>query len=130
MPSTPTPARLKIFFDGGCRPNPGTMEIAAVAAGKVHVLSDVGQGTNGDAEWLALIHALRVAQQSGADDYVLLGDSLAVVQAVNGTVKCRKAALHHLAAFNALAGAMRPPVRYVKRAQNLAGIALARLHPR
>lgn len=122
--------RVKVFFDGGCRPNPGAMEIAVVAAGQTHVLRDLGDGTNGDAEWLALIEALRVAQGLGTD-YVLMGDAAAVIGVANGKVKCRGSAQRHLDVFQALlAGANPPPIRYIKRAQNLAGIALAKLHPR
>jgi ribonuclease HI len=121
--------RVKIFFDGGCRPNPGAMEIAVVAAGKTHVRRDLGEGTSLDAEWLALIHALRIGQKASPDGFVLLGDAADVVRQANGTLKARGAATRHLEAFRALAphGAA---VRYIKRSQNLAGIALARLHPR
>lgn len=124
------PARLKVYFDGGCRPNPGTMEIAVVAAGREHVVRDAGRGTNTDAEWLALIHALRVAQELGTADFALLGDALGVVQIAGGLAKARGAAVSHLARFRELAGPSPPPVCHVKRSQNLAGIALARLHPR
>ena len=122
-------ARVKIYFDGGCRPNPGAMELAVVAGGQAHVLRALGHGTSMDAEWLALIHALRVAQEIGAADAVLLGDSVAVIGQANGTVKCRGATREHLEALRALAGeAGMPRIRYIKRSQNLAGIALARLH--
>ncbi len=121
------PQRLKIYFDGGCRPNPGEMEIAVVAAGRTEILRDLGQGTSADAEWLALIYALRTAQSLGAADFILLGDSASVVAQASGTAKCR--APHHLAQFRALA-ATPPRVRHVKRSQNLAGIALARLRAR
>lgn len=119
---------LKIFFDGGCRPNPGAMETAVVARGTVHIDRELGHGTNNDAEWLALIAAMRVAQALGARDCVLLGDSTLVVGQATGRAKCRGAALQaHLATFRALAATM-PPVRirYIRRAQNLAGIALDR----
>lgn len=123
--------RIKVFFDGGCRPNPGTMEIAVVAVGREHVLRDVGQGTNTDAEWLALIHALKIARSLGAPDYVLLGDAAHVIGPATGAAKCRGAGIAHLQAFRALAQEGEPPrIRHVGRAQNLAGIALARLHPR
>ena len=124
------PSRLKVFFDGGCRPNPGAIEIAVVAAGQTHILRDLGHGTNGDAEWLALIHALRIAQTLGTENFVLLGDAVAVIGPASGTVKCRGNAAGHLAECRALAAGASPRVRYVKRSQNLAGIALARLHPR
>lgn len=123
--------RIKVFFDGGCRPNPGAIEIAVVAAGQTHLRRDLGEGTNTDAEWLALIEALRVAQELGAPDFVLLGDAMHVIGPASGTVKARGVAIAHLAVFRRLVGDAAPPViRYVKRSQNLAGIALAALHPR
>lgn len=121
--------RVKVFFDGGCRPNPGTIEIAAVARGVAHVVRNAGQGTSGDAEWLALRHALGVAQGLGAP-FVLLGDSAAVVAVASGRARARGAALAHWQAFLAQAGDVPPPVRHIRRAQNLAGIALAAGHPR
>ena len=123
--------RVKVFFDGGCRPDPGTMEIAVVAAGRTIILPDVGQGCGTDAEWLALIHALEVALALGLSDFVLIGDAADIVAKANGAVKCRGPALHHLERFRALALAgTRPRVRHIRRSQNLAGIALARRHPR
>jgi ribonuclease HI len=123
-------SRRKIFFDGGCRPNPGPMEIAVVIGGQVHIERDIGHGTGMDAEWLALIHALRMAQGIGMANIVLLGDCAAVINQANGIVKAQGANLLHLNDFRALLAASPPPrIRYIKRAQNLAGIALARLHP-
>ncbi|MEG8024321.1 hypothetical protein QP162_07475 [Sphingomonas aurantiaca] len=49
---------IKLFFDGGCRPNPGKIEGAVVRKGVVHYRHDLGEGDNSDAEWLAAIHAL------------------------------------------------------------------------
>ena len=122
--------RIKIFFDGGCRPNPGTMEIAIVIAGQEHVVQDLGLGTSMDAEWLALIHALRLARERDLTDFVLLGDSAAVIGQANGTFQCRGVGLRHMPEFRALVGDRRLPIRYIKRAQNLAGISLTRLHNR
>lgn len=123
--------RLKLFFDGGCRPNPGEMEIAVVVGGRAHIVRDLGYGTRLDAEWLALLHALSVVQSLGVQDVVFLGDAADVVRQANGAATARGAAADHLRAFHALAAPSRPlRVRYVKRSQNLAGIALARLHPR
>lgn len=125
------PPRLKIFFDGGCRPNPGAMEIAVVIGGEVYIERDIGTGTSMDAEWLALIHALRLARSLYLATYVLLGDSAAVVAQANGTAKARGDSAIHLQTFHSLIDPANPPrIRRIKRAQNLAGIALARLHPR
>ncbi|MBA3942419.1 MAG: ribonuclease HI, partial [Sphingopyxis sp.] len=74
-----TARRTKIYFDGGCRPNPGAIEIAVVTGGAVSVETDAGFGTSLDAEWLALIAALRLARQRGLADFVLLGDAAGVI---------------------------------------------------
>jgi ribonuclease HI len=122
---------MKIFFDGGCRPNPGAIEIAVVAGGQARIRRDLGEGTSADAEWLALIEALTIAQGLGASDFVLMGDAANIVAKANGSMKLRSADLAHFERFRSLASAgALPRVRYIKRSQNLAGIALARLHDR
>ncbi|MGB5078629.1 MAG: ribonuclease HI family protein [Sphingorhabdus sp.] len=120
---------LKIFFDGGCRPNPGMMETAVVARGSCYHRPDCGTGTNNDAEWLALIHATNIALSIGAMDVVLLGDSALVVGQANGIAKCRTASLRPLMEqFQFLETQFdRLRIRRVSRSQNLAGIALARM---
>lgn len=96
--------------------------------GVTHHFPDLGYGTNNDAEWLALIAALEVAQQLGADDFVLLGDAATVINQANGEWKCRSPALQaHLARFEATGGVRPAGIRKVARSQNLAGIALARV---
>lgn len=118
--------RTKIFFDGGCRPNPGRMETAVVTGGAAIVVREAGIGSSMDAEWIALIAALRLAQDMGLTNFVLLGDAASVVAQANGTIRARGRAADHLANFRALAGdGPMPSVRHIKRTQNLAGIALA-----
>ncbi len=123
---------IKLFFDGGCRPNPGPIECAVVRKGVTHYRHDLGKGTNSDAEWLAAIHALEIAQLEGDRDITLLGDSTLVVTQARGKARCRSAELEmHRSTFAQLAeGFDRVRIRHIGRAQNLAGIALARLHPR
>lgn len=119
--------RIKIYFDGGCRPNPGKMETAVVTGGAATVVRDAGIGSSMDAEWLALIAALRLAQNLGLANFVLLGDAAGVVEQANGAVRARGEAADHLATFHALVGdGPAPTIRHIKRTQNLAGIALAR----
>lgn len=118
--------RIKIYFDGGCRPNPGRMETAVVTGGAAVVVRDAGIGSSMDAEWLALIAAMRLARDLEMTNFVLLGDAAAVVAQATGTARARGAAADHLAAFQALVGdGPMPIVRHIKRTQNLAGIALA-----
>lgn len=119
--------RIKIYFDGGCRPNPGKMETAVVTGGAAMVVRDAGIGSSMDAEWMALIAALRLAQDLGLTNFVLLGDAAAVVEQANDVVRARGDAAGHLVTFRALVGdGPAPHIRHIKRTQNLAGIALAR----
>ncbi|EIZ77707.1 ribonuclease HI [Novosphingobium sp. Rr 2-17] len=123
--------RVKVFFDGGCRPNPGRMEAAVVLRGIVHVFDDLGVGTNEDAEWLALFRAMELAQALGLADVELIGDSREVVKQANLAWASGHSAQSHAATFLTLSAKWRPArIRWIKREQNLAGIALAARHPR
>ncbi|WP_419815744.1 reverse transcriptase-like protein [Glacieibacterium sp.] len=116
---------MKIFFDGGCRPNPGRIEVAVVAGGVTYLELDLGHGTSNDAEWLAALHALEVAASLGVQDVQLLGDSAFVVDQANRSGSGRASAF--AARFDALRSQFtRVRIRRIGRAQNLAGIALSR----
>lgn len=123
--------RVKVYFDGGCRPAPAGMETAVVVRGKTYVRRQLGAGTSMEAEWLALIDAVRIAQELGLDDPLFIGDSLAVVSQANGWTRCRGISVELFQTLQALDPSSVPlRIRHVRRAQNLAGIALARLHVR
>lgn len=121
---------VKLYFDGGNRPADG-MELAVVIGAESIIRRDLGPGTGMDAEWLALIEAMRIAYERSIADAVLLGDAAAVIAQANGAVRCPSACLRHREVFGRLP---RPPgrirIRWVKRSRNLAGIALARLQDR
>ncbi|MDQ3144358.1 MAG: reverse transcriptase-like protein [Pseudomonadota bacterium] len=120
---------MKIYFDGGCRPNPGMMETAVVVRGQLHVRQEVGAGSSEQAEWLALLHALEVARATGEHDILLLGDAAGVIDQAANRAKCRCAELRVLRDRFMEEAALfdRVRVRHVKRSQNLAGIALGQL---
>lgn len=120
--------RLKIYFDGGCRPNPGAIEVAVVVRGATYFFDDLGCGTSSDAEWMALRLALHVAQSLGEPDFDLIGDSLEVIRQASGmSLPGSNAAAQHLAIYEEGAAKGRPRrVKWTPRGQNLAGIALAR----
>lgn len=122
------PSPLKIFFDGGARPNPGRIEVAVVVRGVVHVFDDLGEGSSGEAEWLALCLALELAQSLGVPSFDLVGDSRSVIDQASGDAPCRTpVARRYLARFKAAAVASPPRrLRWTPRHQNLAGIALDR----
>ena len=120
----------KVYFDGGCRPNPGPIRAAAVVRGVVHLRDDLGAGSSGDAEWLALLHALEVAAGAGQRDVILLGDSASVIDQANGIAR-RRIGPALEARFDRLSrhfDGLR--FRRIKRNQNLAGIALEQGHRR
>lgn len=104
------------------------METAVVARGVAYLQPDCGIGSNNDAEWLALIHAAKIAHSIGARDVVMLGDSAFVVGQANGETKIRSAECQaHLEKFQTLIGDFEHVrVRKIARTQNLAGIALAK----
>ena len=131
METPKTRRRLKVFFDGGCRPNPGRIEAAVVVRGVPYLFDDLGHGTNSDAEWLALICALELMRSMCLADVELIGDALEVIQQAQRALSTGHAKHGHSARFLALIGG-KPltRIRWIKREQNLAGIALAARHPR
>ncbi len=131
METPKTRRRLKIFFDGGCRPNPGRIEAAVVVRGVPHLFDDLGHGNNTDAEWLALICALELAHSLGLADIELIGDALEVIREAQKALSTGRAKHGHAAQFLGLiAGQPLTRIQWIKREQNLAGIALAARHPR
>jgi ribonuclease HI len=106
------------------------MQTVVVARGLTFHRDYPGTGDNNDAEWLALIHALSVARSLDATEVTFLGDSALVVDQANGVAACRAPRFQvRLAEFTALAaGFDHVLIRRVRRTQNLAGIALERIH--
>ncbi len=126
------PGAMKIFFDGGCRPNPGTMEAGVVAGGRFHHRPDLGHGTSEEAEWLALLEALAVARALRLGEILLLGDAAGVLAQADGRVRLRNPAfapwLDRYRQEAALFRLVR--LRHIRRTQNLAGIALEQVRAR
>jgi ribonuclease HI len=120
---------LKIYFDGGCRPNPGAIEIAVVVRGILYHKANVANGSNNDAEWRALLYACEVAKSLDVRDAIFIGDAALVVNQASGTAKCRSANLQcYMDQFARFGGDFdRVRIRHIGRSQNLAGIALAKL---
>lgn len=107
------------------------MEAAVVVRGVIHLFDNLGLGTNTDAEWTALLHALDLAHRMDWKNVELVGDSLQVIQEANAALSSGTAGHVHAAEFLTAIGKVRPArIRWIKRTQNLAGIALAARHPR
>jgi ribonuclease HI len=125
------PKRVKVYFDGGCRPNPGPIETAVVIRGVAYLFDDLGSGTSNDAEWLALIRALEVAQAAELGDIELVGDALDVINKARDVLITGHAVSSYQETLKLLISkAPRARIRWIKREQNLAGIVLAARHPR
>ncbi|ABD25950.1 hypothetical protein Saro_1509 [Novosphingobium aromaticivorans DSM 12444] len=117
--------RLKVFYDGGCHPNPGPMEAAAVVRGKPYFFDDLGTGSNTDAEWHALRCAIELARDLGLRDVEFVGDSLEVTRSANIALANGNATSGQAISLLAILAHYRPGrIRWIKREQNLAGIAL------
>lgn len=124
-------SRVKIYFDGGFRPLPVGMELSVVIKGVITMRRALGNGSAMEAEWRALVFAAECARDQAIADPVLVGDALGVIQQARGEVKISS---EHRAFADQLRALYPdhplPPIRHIKRQQNLAGIALASLHPR
>lgn len=83
------------YFDGSAAPNPGEMTIGGYIQRvsdkqKVHVYSlELGYGTNNEAEYRSLIEICDNLERLGIKNVNIFGDSLLVVNQVNGTWKAR-----------------------------------------
>ncbi len=119
---------MKIWFDGGCRPNPGPISTAVFAGGQAHIRHDHPPGDNADAEWLAALDALALAARLGLAEVILIGDSRMVIDQASGRApRVPPRFAGHLAQFQAIAATFdRVRLRHVLRSHNLAGIALSR----
>ncbi len=118
-------AARKIWFDGGCRPNPGAMETAVVTRGATWFDPQAGNGDSNRAEWIALLAAVALARTLGDRDVILCGDSAFVLDQIAGRTAIHPATADCFARYRqAIVGFERVRLRHVRRSQNLAGIAL------
>lgn len=101
------------------------MEAAVVIRGKPQFFDDLGTGTSTDAEWKALLCAIVLAQDLGLQNVEFVGDSLEVTRQASLAASTGHATSWQAAAFlSVLAQYRTGRIRWTKREQNLAGIAL------
>lgn len=117
---------MKIYFDGGCQPNPGKMEAAVVSECytlMMHI-DNLGHGTNNEAEWSGMIMAINFAIQQDCP-VTILGDSKLVISQAKGEWKCNSDVLKtYLAEYKSLLAMAKHKItlQHVRRHLNLAGI--------
>lgn len=90
----PPTALAHIQIDGSCPANPGPMGVGYLietdgAGVLVRAGQQIGRGTNNQAEYRALIYALRHALRLGIYSADVESDSLLLVNQINGTWKVR-----------------------------------------
>ncbi len=95
------PDKLIIYTDGGCQHNPGPAAIGVVIqdeAGKTleTISRHIGQGTNNQAEYRALIAGLERALELQARAVEVRSDSQLMVEQMSGRYKVKDAALKPL----------------------------------
>lgn len=117
--------KLTIHADGGARGNPGPAGIGVVIAdekGKVvkEVSEHIGEATNNQAEYQALIRGLEAAKQLGATEASVVMDSEFIIKQLRQEYRVRDKGLASLfvKAWNLLHGFKKYSLRHVPRAKN------------
>jgi ribonuclease HI len=93
--------KLVVHVDGGARGNPGPAAVAAVASTPdgdvVGERSEyIGEATNNVAEYRAVLLALELAKELGANDVEVVNDSELVARQIGGEYKVKHAGLKPL----------------------------------
>ena len=93
--------RVVIFTDGVAEPNPGSAAIGATIKdeqGKLitSISQPIGQATNNQAEYRAVIAALESAISLGASQVDMYSDSELIVRQINGRYRVKNASLKPL----------------------------------
>jgi ribonuclease HI len=80
--------RAYVYFDGASRGNPGPAAVGWVLVTSDGIVAEdgerIGRATNNQAEYEALIHALRAARDYDFEEVEVKGDSELIVKQVNG----------------------------------------------
>ena len=115
-----------MHVDGGARGNPGPAAVAAVATDEsggelAERNAYIGETTNNVAEYKAVLLALELARELGADDVEVVNDSELIARQIGGEYRVKQAHLKplHAEAMAALRGFDRWAVRTVRREHNV-----------
>jgi len=126
--------KLTIFTDGGARGNPGPAGIGAVILGEkgkavAKISKYIGETTNNQAEYKALIAALTKAKELGACELEVFLDSELVVKQLNREyrVKDKDLAPLFVQAYNISLGFKKIVFKHVSREKNMLADKLVNL---
>jgi ribonuclease HI len=117
--------KVVVHVDGGARGNPGPAAVAAVASddsgGELAERNAyIGEATNNVAEYRAVLLALELARDLGANEVEVVNDSELVARQIGGEYKVKQAHLKplHAQVMDELRGFDRWAVRNVRREHN------------
>ena len=117
--------KLTIYADGGARGNPGPAGIGAVILGErgkavAKISKYIGETTNNQAEYKALIAALTKAKELGACELEVFLDSELVVKQLNREyrVKDKDLAPLFVRVYNISLGFKKIVFKHIKREKN------------
>lgn len=124
--------KLTIYTDGGARGNPGPAGIGAVLKnekGKIiaEISEYIGEATNNQAEYRAVISAIERAKRLGAKEIEFFLDSELVVKQLNREYKVKNKELAPLFVqiYNAVLSFKKVSFNHVRREMNQEADALA-----
>jgi ribonuclease HI len=117
--------KVVVHVDGGARGNPGPAAVGAVATDEngqalLERNAYIGETTNNVAEYRAVLLALELARELGADDVEVVNDSELIARQIGGEYKVKQAHLKplHAEVMEQLRGFRRWAVRNVRREHN------------
>jgi ribonuclease HI len=116
--------KLTVYTDGGARGNPGPAALGVVIKADGKTLRSFGEYlgdlTNNQAEYLALVRALETAKDLGAKEVECVLDSELVVRQMNGEYRVKNQGLAplYLKIWNLRQGFSRVTFRHVPREMN------------
>ena len=122
--------KLIIFTDGGARGNPGPAGIGIVIKENDKNIKEygkyIGETTNNQAEYKALISALETAREMGAEEVQVFMDSELIVKQIKGEYKVKHPGLAplFLKLYNLKIGFKKFSVTHVRREKNKEADAL------
>jgi ribonuclease HI len=117
--------KVVVHVDGGARGNPGPAAVGAVATDEsggalLERNAYIGETTNNVAEYKAVLLALEMARDLGADEVEVVNDSELIARQIGGEYKVKQAHLKplHQEVMEELRGFSRWAVRNVRREHN------------